>query len=100
MLVTQDTLPRVFWLYLAAMALIAAGYADFNLISFHLQKASTDPSPLCRCDGRLRGIVAGVRTLVRPTRLPGAHCRRDPRGLLRPICLPGERRAGQCGHGL
>jgi hypothetical protein len=38
--VTQDTLPRVFWFYLAAMALIAAGYADFNLISFHLQKAS------------------------------------------------------------
>jgi hypothetical protein len=36
MLATQDTLPRAFWLYLAAMALIAAGYADFNLISFHL----------------------------------------------------------------
>lgn len=30
-------LPRGFWLYLAAMALMAVGYADFNLISFHLQ---------------------------------------------------------------
>jgi hypothetical protein len=31
------SLPRAFWLYLAAMALMAIGYADFNLISFHLQ---------------------------------------------------------------
>jgi Major Facilitator Superfamily len=32
-------LPRAFWLYLAAMALAALGYADFNLISFRLQQA-------------------------------------------------------------
>jgi MFS family permease len=30
--------PRVFWLYLAAVALIAAGYADFPLIAYHFQK--------------------------------------------------------------
>jgi len=34
-------LSRVYWLYLAAMALTAAGYADFPLIGFHFQKAST-----------------------------------------------------------
>jgi len=34
-------LSRVYWLYLAAMALAAAGYADFPLIGFHFQKAST-----------------------------------------------------------
>lgn len=39
-LARSDRLPRAFWLYLAAMALIAAGYADFNLISFHVEKAS------------------------------------------------------------
>lgn len=39
-LARSDKLPRAFWLYLAAMGLIAAGYADFNLISFHMQKAS------------------------------------------------------------
>jgi MFS family permease len=32
-------LPRAFWRYRAAMALMAAGYADFNLLSFHLQKS-------------------------------------------------------------
>ena len=32
--------PRVFWLYLAAVALIAAGYVDFPLIAFHFKNAS------------------------------------------------------------
>lgn len=31
---------RVFWLYLAAVSLIAAGYVDFPLISFHFEKLS------------------------------------------------------------
>ncbi len=30
--------PRVFWFYLAAVALIAAGYADFPLIAYHFQQ--------------------------------------------------------------
>lgn len=36
-------LPRVFWIYLAAVALMAAGYADFPLISYHFQKTSVVP---------------------------------------------------------
>ncbi len=32
---------RVFWLYLAAVGLIAAGYADFPLIAYHFEKAAT-----------------------------------------------------------
>jgi len=39
----SSQLPTGFWLYLVAMALMAIGYADFNLISFHLQK-SGDPT--------------------------------------------------------
>ena len=31
-------LPRVYWLYLAAAALVALGYADFPLIAFHLER--------------------------------------------------------------
>jgi predicted MFS family arabinose efflux permease len=31
--------PVAYWIYLAAGALIAAGFADFSLISFHFQKA-------------------------------------------------------------
>lgn len=34
-------LTRIYWLYLAAMALNAAGYADFPLIGYHFQKAAT-----------------------------------------------------------
>ncbi|MCU0233374.1 MAG: MFS transporter [Thermoanaerobaculales bacterium] len=34
---TERSLPRRFWLYLAAAACIAAGFADFPLIAFHLQ---------------------------------------------------------------
>ncbi len=33
-------LPRVFWIYLAAAALLAFGYADFPLIAYHWRKAS------------------------------------------------------------
>jgi MFS family permease len=33
-------LPRVFWIYLTGAALVAAGFADFQLIAFHFQKAA------------------------------------------------------------
>ncbi|KKO18171.1 MAG: Multidrug resistance protein MdtH [Candidatus Brocadia fulgida] len=33
-------LPKKFWLYLIAVAFIAAGYADFPLIAYHFRKAS------------------------------------------------------------
>jgi MFS family permease len=36
--------PRVFWLYLAAVALIAAGYADFPLIAYHFERTATVPA--------------------------------------------------------
>jgi MFS family permease len=33
-------LPRVFWIYLAAVALLASGFADFPLIAFHFRRAT------------------------------------------------------------
>lgn len=36
-------LQRIFWLYLAAVGLIAAGFADFPLIAFHLNRAEVVP---------------------------------------------------------
>jgi len=33
-------LPRIFWIYLAGAALVAAGFADFQLIAYHFAKAS------------------------------------------------------------
>jgi MFS family permease len=35
-------LPQLFWIYLGAIALIAAGYADFPLIAFHLQQTGVN----------------------------------------------------------
>jgi MFS family permease len=35
---------RTFWFYLAAMACLAAGFADFPLIAFHFGKVSTVPN--------------------------------------------------------
>jgi MFS family permease len=32
-------LPRIFWIYLAGAALVAAGFADFQLIAYHFEKA-------------------------------------------------------------
>lgn len=39
--VQSRDLPRVFWLYLAAAGLVAAGFADFPLIAYHFAQAST-----------------------------------------------------------
>jgi predicted MFS family arabinose efflux permease len=39
-------LARTYWIYLAAGALLAAGFADFALIGFHFQKANVVPGNL------------------------------------------------------
>ncbi|HEY4125924.1 MAG TPA: MFS transporter [Rhizomicrobium sp.] len=36
---SDGTLPRAFWLYAAATALVGFGFADFPLIAFHFEKA-------------------------------------------------------------
>ena len=53
--------PPIFWLYLAAAGLIAAGYADFALIAYHLdrrQVVPTDQIPV------LYAIAMGVQALA------------------------------------
>lgn len=57
------TLPRAFWLYLAAMALMAIGYADFNLISFHLQRAGAPTGAIALLYALAMGAAA-VSALV------------------------------------
>lgn len=37
---------KTFWIYFAAGALVAAGFADFSLISFHFQKSGAVPQGL------------------------------------------------------
>ena len=41
--VTTVGYPRVYWLYLGAAALVAAGFADFPLIAYHLERAHVAP---------------------------------------------------------
>jgi predicted MFS family arabinose efflux permease len=38
--------PKAYWLYVAAGALIAAGFVDFSLIAFHFQKTASVPQGL------------------------------------------------------
>lgn len=41
--VSGKGLPRVFWMYLAGAALVAAGFADYPLIAYHFSRAGTVP---------------------------------------------------------
>jgi MFS family permease len=46
---SSDWLPRRFWVYLSAAALVGAGFADFPLIAYHFERAgivSTDTVPV------------------------------------------------------
>jgi len=38
--VPQQTLPRVFWMYVAAAGLLACGFIDFPLLAYHFQKTA------------------------------------------------------------
>jgi len=57
-------LPGVFWIYLAAAALVAAGFADFPLIAFHFTQASTVPKDLVPVAYAIAMGVSGTGSLV------------------------------------
>jgi len=57
----NKTFPKSYWFYLAAGALIAAGFADFSLIAFHFQRAGTvrqDMVPVFYAVAMVTGAVA------------------------------------------
>ena len=62
--VTASGLPRVFWVYLAAAALAAAGFADFPLIAFHFQQAHTVGAPVVPVFYAVAMAVSGTGSLV------------------------------------
>lgn len=41
---TSTGIPRVFWIYLIGMGLVAAAFADFPLIAYHFSKANVVPA--------------------------------------------------------
>ena len=61
---TTTGLPRVFWIYLAGAALVAAGFADFPLIAYHLDQAHTVPAPVVPVFYAVAMAVSGTGSLV------------------------------------
>jgi predicted MFS family arabinose efflux permease len=57
-------LPRRFWVYLAAAALVAAGFADFPLIAYHVARASTVPLDMVPVFYAVAMGVSGIGSLV------------------------------------
>jgi len=57
-------LPRVFWIYLSGAALVAAGFADFTLISFHFQKASVISATWVPVFYSIAMAASGIGSLV------------------------------------
>ena len=57
-------LPPIFWIYLAGAALVAAGYADFQLIAYHFQKANAAPSNWIPIAYAIAMGVSGLGSLV------------------------------------
>lgn len=57
-------LPRIFWIYLIAAALVAAGFADFQLIAFHFQQAAIVRTTWIPVFYSVAMAVSGVGSLV------------------------------------
>lgn len=62
-LAAASALPGAYWTYVVAMALMAIGYADFNLISFHLERAGHPPAVIPLLYALAMGM-AGISALV------------------------------------
>jgi len=59
-----DGLPRVFWIYVGAAALAAAGFADFPLIAYHFQHAGTVSATLTPVFYAVAMAVSGTGSLI------------------------------------
>ena len=62
--IESTAFPRAYWLYLAAVALVAAGFADFPLIAYHFQQASLVAPDVIPLYYALAMGVAGLGGLV------------------------------------
>lgn len=57
-------LPRIFWIYLAGAALVAAGFADFPLIAYHFAQASIVSADVIPVFYAVAMGVSGMGSLV------------------------------------
>jgi predicted MFS family arabinose efflux permease len=56
-------LPRVFWVYMVGAALVAAGFADFQLIAFHFEKADSISTTMIPVMYSIAMAVSGLGSL-------------------------------------
>ncbi len=62
--VTTSGLPQAFWLYLAGAAMVAAGFADFPVIAYHLAHVGTVSAPLVPVFYAVAMAVSGTGSLL------------------------------------
>jgi predicted MFS family arabinose efflux permease len=62
--VSTEGLPRVFWIYLAGAALVAAGFADFPIIAYHFQRSGVVHADLTPIFYAAAMAVSGAGSLV------------------------------------
>jgi MFS family permease len=60
----REAMPRRFWIYLGAAALVGAGFADFPLVAFHFEKASVVPAAATPVFYAVAMGVGGAGSLV------------------------------------
>jgi MFS family permease len=60
----DSRLPRIFWAYLAAAALVAAGFADYPLIAYHFSRTGTVPGESIAIFYAVAMSVSGMGSLV------------------------------------
>ncbi len=60
----SDKLPRVYWIYLAGAALVAAGFADYPLIAYHFSKSHILPGQWIAIGYAIAMAVSGTGSLL------------------------------------
>jgi len=62
--ITDTSFPKAYWIYLGAVALVAAGFADFPLIAYHFQRTSLISADLIPLYYSLAMGIAGLSGLA------------------------------------
>lgn len=62
--IVDSKLPAHYWLYVAAGACIAAGFADFALVAYHFQHTAAVPTPIIPIYYALAMIMGAVGALI------------------------------------
>lgn len=62
--VSGEGLPRIFWIYLAGAALVAAGFADYPLIAYHFGKTQVVPNEWIAIFYAVAMAVSGTGSLA------------------------------------